>query len=337
MRKKAISIVCVSILVLLIGCSKDSKPASSDAGNSKGTYPLTGEKAKSGANKRIKAIMVNNHTQARPQSGLSQADIVFEILAEGDITRFLAMYQSEEPDEVGPVRSAREYYFNLADDYDAVYVYHGAAKFVNKMINDENIEYINGAQHDNDGTLFKRSTDRKAPHNSYVQFGALENEMKEAGYDTETDYDPLPFKDKNADVEGDEATNIQVSYSANSNAYNPTYSYQEDKNVYTRSAGGEQTVEKSDSTPIEVSNLFVIEAPHEVFDDEGRRKIDLDNGGDAYLFQGGKQKKVQWEKKDGQIIPVEDGEPVGFLPGKTWVNVVPENPGLSQAVEVFNE
>src|SRR5699024_10201939 len=129
----------------------------------------------------------------------------------------------------------------------------------------------------------------------------------------------------------------QVSYSANSNAYNPTYSYQEDKNVYTRSAGGEQTVEKSDSTPIEVSNLFVIEAPHEVFDDEGRRKIDLDNGGDAYLLKVGKQKKVQAENRDGQIIPVEDGDPFAFLPGKTCVNVVPENPGLSEAVQVFNE
>ncbi|HIS29099.1 MAG TPA: DUF3048 domain-containing protein [Candidatus Avamphibacillus intestinigallinarum] len=337
MRKKAISILCASILILLIGCSKDSKPASTDGGKGKGTYPLTGEQTKSGADKRIKAIMVNNHTKARPQSGLSKADIVFEILAEGDITRFLAMYQSEEPDEVGPVRSAREYYFNLADDYNAVYVYHGAAKFVNKMIKDEHIEYINGAQHDNDGTLFKRSTDRQAPHNSYVQFGALEKEMKAAGYDTKADYESLPFKKKDSEVDGEAATNIQVKYSANSDAYNPVYSYQKDQNIYTRSAADEQTVEKSDSTPIEVTNLFVIEAPHEVFDDEGRRKIDLDNGGDAYLFQGGKQKKVKWEKKDGYIIPTEDGKPVGFLPGKTWVNVVPENPGLAQAVEVFNE
>ena len=274
-------------------------------------------------------------THYKTMLGIRQA--YSEILAEGDITRFLAMYQSEEPDEVGPVRSAREYYFNLADDYNAVYVYHGAAKFVNKMIKDEHIEYINGAQHDNDGTLFKRSTDRQAPHNSYVQFGALEKEMKAAGYDTKADYESLPFKKKDSEVDGEAATNIQVKYSANSDAYNPVYSYQKDQNIYTRSAADEQTIENSDSTPIEVTNLFVIEAPHEVFDDEGRRKIDLDNGGDAYLFQGGKQKKVKWEKKDGYIIPTEDGKPVGFLPGKTWVNVVPENPGLAQAVEVFNE
>src|SRR5699024_12765253 len=129
----------------------------------------------------------------------------------------------------------------------------------------------------------------------------------------------------------------KVIYEDKSNGYNPTYTYQEDKNDYTTSAGGEQTVEKSDSTPIEVSNLFVIEAPHEVFDDEGRRKIDLDKGGDAYLFQGGKQKKEKWEKKDGYIIPTEDGKPVGLLSGKTWENVVLANPDLAQAVELFTE
>src|SRR5690625_7813177 len=88
--------------------------------------------------------MINNHPAARPQSGLSQADIVFEMLAEGNMTRFLAFFQSEQPEVVGPVRSAREYYFDLAEGYDALYVYHGAAKFINAMINDRYIVYLKG-------------------------------------------------------------------------------------------------------------------------------------------------------------------------------------------------
>src|SRR5699024_5807754 len=99
------------------------------------TYPLTGIHADDEVKERIVAVMVNNHKLARPQSGLSKADIVFEILAEGDITRFLALFQSDKPDVVGPVRSARDYYFKLAKQYDALYVYHGAANFVNDMIN----------------------------------------------------------------------------------------------------------------------------------------------------------------------------------------------------------
>ncbi|WLV25299.1 DUF3048 domain-containing protein [Aciduricibacillus chroicocephali] len=176
MRRSLLIIAC-SLVVLLAACSGDKETKMK---GKEGISPLTGEKT-SNANARPVAIMVNNHTKARPQTGLSKADIVFEILAEGNITRFLAIYQSEEPDEVGPVRSAREYYFKLAEGYDALYVYHGAAKFVDKLIQDDGIDYINGAQHDNDGKLFIRSSDREAPHNSYVQFGAIQDEAKREG------------------------------------------------------------------------------------------------------------------------------------------------------------
>src|SRR5699024_7767282 len=84
---------------------------------------------KNDTNRKAKAVMVSNSNGARPQTGLSQADIVFEMLAEGNVTRFMAIYQSEEPEIVGPVRSAREYFFTLADNYDALYIYSGAADF----------------------------------------------------------------------------------------------------------------------------------------------------------------------------------------------------------------
>src|SRR5690625_2486555 len=149
-------------------------------------YPLTGVGTDEGVDNRIVSVMVNNHPKARPQSGLSQADMVFEILAEGDITRFLALFQSEQPDVVGPVRSAREYYFTLADGYDALYVYHGAADFVNDMIINRGIPSLNGAQYDNNGHLFKREDFRKAPHNSYLLFDGVYDVAEQKGYDTKT-------------------------------------------------------------------------------------------------------------------------------------------------------
>ena len=74
---------------------------------------------------RAVAVMVNNHPAARPQSGLNKADIVYELLAEGDVTRFLAIFQSEQPDNMGPVRSARDYYIELAKGFDSLYIAHG--------------------------------------------------------------------------------------------------------------------------------------------------------------------------------------------------------------------
>src|SRR5699024_12030826 len=88
----------------------------------------------------------------------SQADIIFEMLPKGNVNIFMAIYQSEEPEIVGPVRSAREYFFTLADNYDALYIYSGAADFINDMIKKRDIEHIEGGLHDNDGHLIVRET-----------------------------------------------------------------------------------------------------------------------------------------------------------------------------------
>src|SRR5690625_6448169 len=130
-------------------------------------YPFTGEEVESEVTNRALAVMVNNHTAARPQTGLVNADIVYEFLAEGAITRFLAIYQSEIPEVVGPVRSARSYYIETAKAHDAIYIYHGAANFIEEDLRAGWIENLNGAYYDNDGFLFKRESFRKAPHNSY--------------------------------------------------------------------------------------------------------------------------------------------------------------------------
>src|SRR5690625_546006 len=87
-------------------------------------YVLTGLEADDEYVNRILAVMVNNANVARPQTGLIDADVVYEFLAEGAITRFLALYQSTIPEVVGPVRSARSYYIDTARDHGAIYIYH---------------------------------------------------------------------------------------------------------------------------------------------------------------------------------------------------------------------
>ncbi|MUV38591.1 putative lipoprotein YerB [Lentibacillus sp. JNUCC-1] len=301
-------------------------------------YPFTGIGTNETVNNRAVGVMINNHTKARPQSGLSKADIVFEILAEGKITRFLALFQSQEPEVVGPVRSAREYYFNLADSYDALYVYHGAAGFIDNMIQKRGIEHLNGAIYDNDQHLFKRESFRKAPHNSYLLFNAVDDVAASKGYATEHDYEPLPFLDEAAsgEIPGDQADHVEIVYS-NTPMEIVEFDYQSEEGTYTRFNDREQTVELNDETPISVENVFIVEAPHQIIDDAGRRAIDLDSGGNAFLIQKGKIQRIQWENRSGRLIPVKDGNPVGFVPGQTWVNVVPANPGIEQSVHISNE
>ncbi|MFD2924608.1 DUF3048 domain-containing protein [Halobacillus naozhouensis] len=290
-------------------------------------YPLTGEPANDSVDHRVLSVMVNNHTNARPQTGLSRADIVYEVLAEGQITRLLALFHSDVPDVIGPVRSARPYYFKLASGYDALYVYHGAATFINEMVHASGIDFANGSLYDNDGKLFKRSTDRRAPHNSYLLTSGVADLLAKKGYESTKEVEPLPFADKPSS-EGQSAQQVQVVYDEQETV---TYTYDSASKQYKRSSDGEPTVEKETGERITVDNIFIVKTEHQVVDNAGRREIDLSSGGEGYLVQRGQIIEVEWKNHNGRILPFKDGEPVSFVPGQTWVNIVPDRSGIVTA------
>jgi hypothetical protein len=298
-------------------------------------YPLSGIPTSDRTDKRAVAVMINNHPNARPQSGLSKADIVYELLAEGNVTRFLAVYQSETPEKVGPVRSARDYFLKLAKGFDPIYVYHGYSPDAKEMLDDGYIDSLNGLRYD--GTLFERSKERKAPHNSYITFENIQKGAEQNSYDWTEKQEPFTFllEADFQDIEGEPVTRATISY--DSALFNATYEYDKIKDRYIRYTNGEQTVEYEDGTPIVLDNILIIEAPHKVIDHEGRRDIDLDAGGNAYLLQKGKGMEVDWVNRDGRIMIVKNGMEVGLVPGKTWVNVIPDHPGLIESVSFHAE
>lgn len=327
MKKKIFIYLIMITTLLLVACAGKTGTdgwITKKNGETVYTYPFTGLETTEEPTGRAVAVMVNNQKEARPQSGLHEADIVFELLAEGNMTRFLALYQSSLPERVGPVRSAREYYFNLANSYDALYVYHGAADFIDSMIRDEGIDFLNGAQYDNDQELFVREAFRVAPHNSYVLFDEVYNRAESKKYKIDLRHDLLPFIEEDDEVTGIDAPHAKIEYFANSLIVE--YDYDETKEKYTRTSDGEQTVDLETETPIELDNIFIIEADHEVIDNEGRRAIDLQSGGFGYLLQKGKAQKVQWENDNGYLVAKKDDEVVPFVPGKTWINVIQTNP-----------
>jgi molybdopterin converting factor small subunit len=347
-------LVFLILVVLLAACSKNDKTereekpqAEPQAENNqveeqeelyKNTYPLTGIGTNDAVDQRIIAVMVNNHSLARPQTGLSKADVVFEILAEGMITRFLALYQSEQPEVVGPVRSAREYYYDLANRYGAIYVFHGGSPKVYEMLSTGGIDHIDGMVYDNDGNTFKRDSRRKAPHNSYLYLNHVNDLAAKLGYEVKDSVEPLPFlsKDEVKGLAGEAAKHIEIVYSENPMEI-VEFDYDEKTEKYTRYNDREMTVELNTGEPIQVDNIFIVETHHEVVDDVGRREIDLYAGGNAYLIQKGKINKINWENRGGRIIPVKDGKEVGFVPGKTWINVVPTRPGMEKSVTITGE
>lgn len=319
------------IIFLLVSCNKNAEPKPEPVENieqdtvgekSPGYlyhYPLTGEPIEVEPTNRAISVMVNNHPAARPQSGLNKADLVFEALAEGGITRLLAVFQSEFPKKVGPVRSARPYYIELAKGLNAIYIFHGWSPEAQEIIQSGYIDHLNGLYYD--GTLFNRVTFRKSPHNSYISFENIRKGAKQNGYSMEGAPKSYKFLAEDDQVEGKLQKDITISYS-NQN-FEVRYEYDSSIKKYKRFSGDVQTVDYDTNDPVLLNNIFIVQMDHFVIDDSGRRKIDLTSGGKALLLQEGKMREVSWKNVDGRIVPYFNGAEIRLVPGKTWINIVP--------------
>lgn len=295
--------------------------------------PFTGELVSEEVTMRPVIATINNHPDARPQSGIASADVIYEMLAEGDITRLLALYQSDIPDSIGPIRSARDYFLEIAQGLDAFYIAHGYSPEAQVMLMNGFVDNINGMQYD--GTIFQRSTDRVAPHNSYItgENISLGAEKVHASllYQDKVSYSYYN-EDESAKI-GVQTNQVSVRYS-NYDAFNSQYTYDIQTNTYSRSAGNEVTVDALTDEPLAISNVLFFEMDHQIIDNAGRRAINLTSGGKAYLFQEGMMREVQWENIDGVLKAVEaDGSEVKLIPGQTWISFVPSNPGIATSVQ----
>src|SRR5690606_9394106 len=156
----------------------------------------------------------------------------------------------------------------------------------------------------------------------------------ENGIEVEAEYEPYPFLEEEEveAISGTPATEVEVIYFENQEEV--LYEYDEVNEKYVRYSDGEKSLEYETEEPILLDNIFIIETPHAIIDDAGRRSIDLDSGGNGYLIRKGTVEEVTWENVNGKILPFQDGKPLKFVPGKTWINVMPTSPGIEQSVTI---
>jgi hypothetical protein len=150
------------------------------------------------------------------------------------------------------------------------------------------------------------------------------------------DYKPPAYlfmsEDDSKKITGDEATSVKINYSP-SHTSDSTFEYDAALDKYKRFySDGKQTIDFDTNEPVLLDNIFIIEAKHQVIDNDGRREIDLKSGGRGYLVQKGKVNAVDWANQNGRIVPMKNGVEVPLVRGHTWVNVVPTNPGLEKSV-----
>lgn len=289
------------------------------------------------ARKRPVAVVINNFIKALPQSGLSQADIIYEVLAEGDITRIIAIFQDFNSEKIGPVRSARHYFLDFAKDNDAIFVHHGTSPQADLDIPSLKVNNINGML---DGTAFWRDPVRVSQkgmyeHSSYTNAEEILQQAEKKGYRLEMadEYNGmLKFYGEFKIFENDSIANtVKVPFSKNLDA---TFTYDTNDKVYKRFQFGREHIDEETGGQLSVSNILVQFADMYVIknDDQGRREVKLISNGKGYLITGGKYVPVTWSKKS-YSSPTEwfdeQGGKLAVNKGKTWICVSDSSKGIT--------
>lgn len=287
--------------------------------------PLTGAKTSTeAASKRpITAIMIENSPDARPQSGMRQAGIVYEAIAEGGITRFLNLYQENNPQIIGPVRSLRMYYVDWLAPYNASIAHVGGSLFALREV--RNGKYRDIDQFFNGGSYWK-ANDRYAPHNVYTSFEKLDALNNTRGYTTSS-FTPQPRIDEKP-VAAPDASALTLNFG--SATFNSSYAYDKVNNHYNRSVGGAPHLDREEG---QISPKVVIAMKVEmnrVFEDGYREDIKAVGSGEAYIFQNGTVHGVIWSKpsRESQIsFKDATGAEVPLVRGQTWIAAIPNGRG----------
>lgn len=286
--------------------------------------PLTGVSISEDLAKRpILSAQIENSPDARPQSGLNSAGVVFEAIAEGGITRFNAMWQEASPKVLGPIRSLRPYYIDWLLGFDAPVVNSGTSVQARALMSQVKVKDLNV------GGAYYRDPTRFAPHNAYASYNQLVDVMKRLGYYKEPDFTPLKRKDE-AKLETPTASTISVNIS--SDLFNVAYRYDAGCNCYARSVGGSPHKDRESGQQLKPDVVVVLKAPHSVISSVGHLGIKIVGSGQGWIFQDGGVTKVTWKKasRAGQITFTNaDKEAVALNPGQTWFSVIPTDKSVS--------
>lgn len=272
------------------------------------------------------AIVIENLTAARPQAGLDQAQIVFEALAEGGITRFLAVFargQTAEVPEIGPVRSARPYFIDWAEEFDAMFVHIGGSPAALREIEKRKIFDLN--QFFN-SRYFWRDNSKKiaSEHTLFISLDkmifALRDKKK---LDEIPSYGIWKFKSEKALSERPETVKpIEINFSSYN--YKVEYRYDREKNDYVRYQAGQPHTVKSGET-IRVKNILTAYTKTTLADAQ-RLAMETVGGGEALISRDGETIKGTWKKdsnKDRLRFYNSEGQEVELNAGMTWVEIVP--------------
>ncbi|MDQ3064835.1 MAG: DUF3048 domain-containing protein [bacterium] len=280
---------------------------------------ITGLQVKPEINDRpVFAIQIENSMEARPQSGLIDADIVFEAIAEGGITRFNAIYHDSQPKNIGPIRSLRPYYIDWFWPFDASIVHAGGSGGALADVQSLNLMDI---EHGVNADAFRRVTNRYAPHNLYSTSANLLKVIDRRNYQSDSIKSLLRKESSPAETPTASTINLNIS-SAN---FNVKFSYDKKNNRYMRTQGGAKHVDADSGKQLWANTVVVPVLSRRTHSNGIHTVYGTTGSGKVYVFQDGVVTIGTWKKSSRQAqwqFTDASGKEIALNPGKTWFTII---------------
>lgn len=283
------------------------------------------------------AIMVENTTDARPQSGLIYADMVFEVVDEYGITRYVAVFSSYEAETIGPVRSARIYYAEIARSLDPLYAFWGTYPECYDVIRNLDIDVLDGnseviAYADSGWRDYTRSDITE--HTAFMSTVALKEDALDYSYSLEGGQSPLRFKEDASDSDRGDVSDITINFS--SETFKAYFEYDGENNNYLKYVGDSPHTDYETGSQIKVNNIIVmitdIEGPIDQYGHMVVRTTGTSDNSKAFFFIDGNVIEGTWERSsafDPFKYRDENGDTILFNRGSTWVALIQDTDMLT--------
>lgn len=306
------------------------------------------------------AVMIENSTSARPQSGLNSADLVYEAQVEGGITRFMAVFLKHTPSLIGPIRSARLYYIAWAQGIGAIYTHWGGNIYALEKLQSQNIPNINALVTSGSSTpcntslnnfIFCRLQSRYAPHNGYGNTANIWNLAKQQGlYSSLTlgkNENSYTFSGSTKNL-GNNGSTINVHFDHGDTPYDVAWVYNKTNNYYERYNGGSLQYDAATNQPINAKNVVVLYVNGHTsgYPGDGTTEpysliwlLNTTGSGKAYIFNNGQEIQGTWSKTSSQsrmIFQTSNGNPITFQRGRIWFEIIEPQTGSFSYVPATN-
>ncbi len=274
------------------------------------------------------AVMIDNdNSDARPQAGIEEAFLVYEMFVEGGSTRYMALFKNAETKKIGPVRSSRHYFLDYAMENDAIYAHFGWSPLAQQDISALGINNINGLY--DSSTFYRDYSVTSDWHTAYTSIESLEKSADAKEYSFTTDKgNVFTYNRTDTDLEnGSPAEKVTLKYSG---FYITGYKYNPETKLYTKQLGQSDYPTQS-GKPIAVKNIIVqFASNYNLGDGSARQQIDTVGSSTGYYITNGKCIEINWSKSSRSAKTVytdKEGKEIKLNPGTTYVNLINKSIG----------